>query len=126
MELAGYFAAANHRVIHRLIANDAGFKPIAVVENHHYAWRHRLLDGREVILHRKGATPAGAGVLGVIPGNMADSGYVVRGKGNVDSLDSASHGAGRVMSRTQALNTLTKKARDEYLREKGVTLLGGG
>jgi tRNA-splicing ligase RtcB len=127
MELAGRFAAANHRVIHKLIAKDAGFKPVAVVENHHnYAWRHRLPDSRDVILHRKGATPAGVGVLGVIPGNMADPGYVVRGKGNVDSLDSASHGAGRVMSRTQALNTLTKKTRDEYLRQKGVTLLGGG
>jgi tRNA-splicing ligase RtcB len=127
MELAGRFASANHRVIHRLIATAAGVKPLAVVENHHnYAWRHRLPDGREVILHRKGATPAGAGVLGVIPGNMADPGYVVRGKGYVASLDSASHGAGRQMSRNQALKSITRKIRDQYLRDKDVMLLGGG
>jgi tRNA-splicing ligase RtcB len=127
MELAGRFASANHRVIHRLIATAAGLKPLAVVENHHnYAWRHRLPDGREVILHRKGATPAGAGALGVIPGNMADPGYVVRGKGQVASLDSASHGAGRQMSRNQALKSITRKIRDQYLRDKDVALLGGG
>jgi len=50
---------------------------------------------REVIVHRKGATPAGAGVLGIIPGSMASPGYVVSGKGNPESLNSASHGAGR-------------------------------
>lgn len=127
MELAGRFASANHRVIHRLIVKAAGLKPVSVVENHHnYAWKHLLPDGREVILHRKGATPAGFGVLGVIPGNMADPGFVVRGKGNVESLDSASHGAGRQMSRTQALSSITKKLRDQYLKDKGVTLLGGG
>ena len=124
MELAGRFASANHRVIHRLIAKATGLKPVAVVENHHnYAWKHLMPDGREVILHHKGATPAGEGVLGVIPSNMADPGFVVRGKGNADALDSASHGASRRMSRTQALGSITKKIRDQYLKEKGVTLL---
>lgn len=127
MELAGRFAAANHRVIHRLIAKAAGLKVAAVVENHHnFAWKEMLPDGREVIVHRKGATPAGAGVFGVIPGSMADPGYVVRGRGNAASLNSASHGAGRLMSRTQALNSITKTMRDQYLRDKGITLLGGG
>ena len=127
MGLAGRYAAANHRVIHRLIAKAAGLKTTAVVENHHnFAWKEQLEDGREVIVHRKGATPAGIGVLGVIPGSMGDPGYVVRGRGNAASLNSASHGAGRQMSRTQALKSVTKTMRDQYLRDKGVTLLGGG
>ena len=84
MELAGRYAAANHRVIHRLVAKAAGLKAAAVVENHHnFAWQESLPDGRRSYVHRKGATPAGKGVLGVIPGTMGDPGYVVRGRGNV-------------------------------------------
>jgi tRNA-splicing ligase RtcB len=83
-------------------------------------------DGKTVIVHRKGATPAGAGMLGVIPGSMGDAGYLVRGRGAGASLDSASHGAGRLMSRTAALGSISKSARDQYLKERGVTLLGGG
>ena len=127
MELAGRFASANHLVIHKRVAAAAGLKEIAVVENHHnFAWRETLPDGREVLVHRKGATPAGPGVLGVIPGSMGDAGYVVRGRGEAASLSSAAHGAGRAMSRKEALNSVTKTARDTYLRERGVTLLGGG
>lgn len=127
MELAGRFASANHFVIHHRVAAAAGLEEIAVVENHHnFAWRSRLADGTPVIVHRKGATPAGAGVLGVIPGSMGDPGYVVRGRGVAASLDSAAHGAGRQMSRKQALNTIAKRERDDYLRARGVTLLGGG
>ena len=127
MELAGRYAAANHRVIHQRIAKALGLKAAAVVENHHnFAWRERLADGREVIVHRKGATPAAPGVMGVIPGSMGDPGYVVRGRGSADGLNSAAHGAGRHMSRNKALETITKTMRDAYLREKGVTLLGGG
>jgi tRNA-splicing ligase RtcB len=127
MELAGRFASANHYIIHKRVAAFVGVKEIAVVENHHnFAWRERLPDGREVIVHRKGATPAGKGVLGVIPGSMGDAGYVVRGRGAAQSLESASHGAGRLMSRKAALNSISKRERDEYLRERGVTLLGGG
>jgi tRNA-splicing ligase RtcB (3'-phosphate/5'-hydroxy nucleic acid ligase) len=127
MELAGRFASANHFVIHQRVASAAGLKEMAVVENHHnFAWLEDLPDGRRVVVHRKGATPAGPGVLGVIPGSMGDAGYVVRGRGNVASLQSASHGAGRKMSRRAALNGIAKRERDAYLRERGVTLLGGG
>ncbi|HVA93107.1 MAG TPA: RtcB family protein [Chloroflexota bacterium] len=123
MELAGRFASANHAVIHHRVA--------AAVENHHnFAWREQVRgpsgEEREVIVHRKGATPAGAGVLGIIPGSMADAGYLIRGRGAADALDSASHGAGRAMSRTAALQSVTKTERDRYLRQRGVTLLGGG
>ena len=57
---------------------------------------------------------------------MGDAGYVVRGRGVSASLESASHGAGRLMSRRAALESISRTARDEYLKERGVTLLGGG
>jgi tRNA-splicing ligase RtcB len=127
MELAGRFASANHYVIHKRVAKAVGLKEAAVVENHHnFAWVEKLPDGKEVIVHRKGATPAGSGVLGVIPGSMGDAGYVVRGRGVSESLTSASHGAGRLMSRKAALNSISRLSRDQYLQERGVTLFGGG
>jgi tRNA-splicing ligase RtcB len=127
MELAGKFASANHYIIHKRVSASVGLKEVAVVENHHnFAWKEKLTDGREVIVHRKGATPAGKGVFGVIPGSMGDAGYVVRGRGVSESLESASHGAGRLMSRRAAINSISKSSRDEYLKERGVTLLGGG
>jgi tRNA-splicing ligase RtcB len=127
MELAGRFAEANHAVIHREVAKAAGLKEIASVENHHnFAWKEILSDGEEAIVHRKGATPAGQGVLGVIPGSMADAGYVVRGKGLKASLKSASHGAGRKLGRKAAIGSITKLMRDRYVQERGVKVLGGG
>ncbi len=98
------------RVIHGHVARALGVDVLLDVENHHnFAWRerHLLPDGSEadVIVHRKGATPAGAGVLGIIPGSMGTPGYVVRGKGVAASLNSASHGAGRRMSRKKAKET---------------------
>ncbi|HEY7347351.1 MAG TPA: RtcB family protein [Ktedonobacterales bacterium] len=127
MELAGRFASANHYVIHHRVAGAVGLKEMAHVENHHnFAWSETLPDGVDAIVHRKGATPAGAGVLGIIPGSMGDAGYLVRGKGVASSLNSAAHGAGRKMSRRGALQSISKKERDAYLRERGVTLLGGG
>ena len=127
MELAGRFASANHFIIHHRVAEAVGLKEAAVVENHHnFAWSEKLADGRTVIVHRKGATPAGVGVLGVIPGSMGDAGYVVRGKGASEALTSASHGAGRLMSRKAAINSISRSARDAYLKQRNVTLLGGG
>ncbi len=126
MNLMGDYAAANHAVIHRLVTKLLGAKVLAGVENHHnFAWKE-VHDGREVIVHRKGATPAGAGVLGVIPGSMATPGFVVRGKGNIASLLSASHGAGRQMSRTKARDTYNWKAVRNDLAEKGVKVLSAG
>ena len=127
MELAGRFASANHYIIHQRVAASVGLKEAAVVENHHnFAWKEKLPDGRTVIVHRKGATPAGEGVLGIIPGSMGDAGYLVRGKGVTSALQSASHGAGRLMSRRTALNSISKADRKEYLKKNDVTLLGGG
>ncbi len=126
MNLMGDYAAANHAVIHRLVSDLLGAAVIAGVENHHnFAWKE-MHGGQELIVHRKGATPAGAGVLGVIPGSMADPAYVVRGKGHPQSFDSASHGAGRRMSRTQAKDTYNFGAVKKDLAAKGITVLSAG
>jgi tRNA-splicing ligase RtcB len=130
MNLMGRYAAANHALIHKHIAKKLGASVILDIENHHnFAWKERhVVDGveREVIVHRKGATPAGDGVLGVIPGSMASPGFVVRGKGQPESLHSASHGAGRVMSRTKAMQSFTWSATKKLLAERGVELLSAG
>ena len=131
MELMGLYAAANHELIHASIARALGVDVLLDIENHHnFAWRerHRLPDGSEteVIVHRKGATPAGAGVLGIIPGSMGTPGYVVRGKGLARSLNSASHGAGRRMSRTKAKELFTWEQAEQFLKQRGVTLLSAG
>jgi tRNA-splicing ligase RtcB (3'-phosphate/5'-hydroxy nucleic acid ligase) len=126
MELMGAYAAANHELIHARVAAALGVDVLAGVENHHnFAWRE-VHDGREVIVHRKGATPAGRGVLGVIPGSMATPGYVVRGLGSREALESASHGAGRVMSRTAARKTFRWRDVRARLAAAGVTLLSAG
>jgi len=126
MELMGQYAAANHACIHRHVAQNLGVPVLLDLENHHnFAWKEEH-DGEELIVHRKGATPAGAGDLGIIPGTMATPGFVVRGKGNEASLRSASHGAGRVMSRTQARKTFNWQAARKFLDARGVTLMSAG
>ena len=126
MNLMGEFAAASHEVIHARVARHLAAGVLAVVENHHnFAWRERHGD-RDVVVHRKGATPAGAGVLGVIPGSMATPGFVVRGRGVPESLESASHGAGRAMSRTAARERFTWKQVQPLLDRAGVKLLSAG
>lgn len=126
MELMGKYASANHAVIHRRVSKAIGAKVIAGVENHHnFAWKETH-GGKEVIVHRKGATPAGRGVLGVIPGSMATPGFVVRGKGLATSLNSASHGAGRLMSRTAAKEKYRWSHIKPMLAERGVQLLSAG
>ena len=130
MELMGHYAAANHAVIHRHMAEHLGYEVLLGLENHHnFAWKERhFIEGRkrEVIVHRKGATPAGAGVLGIIPGSMASPGFVVKGKGKAQSLDSAAHGAGRVMSRRQAKQTFRWKQVNRLLADRGVSLISAG
>src|SRR5438128_12324020 len=130
MELMGRYAAANHALIHKHLAANLGAQVLLDLENHHnFAWKEKhVIDGveREVIVHRKGATPAGQGVLGIIPGSMASPGFVVSGKGNAESLNSASHGAGRMMSRKDANEKFNWKDVNRFLRESGVTLISAG
>jgi len=126
MNLAGDYASACHHVIHAKLAAHLGRKPIGRVENHHnFAWKE-IVKGRECIVHRKGATPAGKDVLGIIPGSMTAPGFIVKGRGETASLASAAHGAGRKMSRTAAMNSITEDLLKETLAKHGVKLLGGG
>ncbi len=130
MQLMGRYASANHACIHNAIVKRLGAQAITTIENHHnFAWQEQhKVDGelKEVVVHRKGATPAGKDVLGIIPGSMASACYVVRGKGSVDAMDSAAHGAGRVMSRTKARNTYRWHSIRPMLEKAGVTLLSAG
>jgi tRNA-splicing ligase RtcB len=125
MNLAGEYAQACHEDIHRRIAKALGASPVVTIENHHnFAWKE-MVEGEECIVHRKGATPAAKGTLGIIPGSMTAPGFIVEGTGNCLSLQSASHGAGRVMSRSACKNSLTKSAMRKDLEEHGVELIGG-
>lgn len=126
MNLMGDYAAANHDVIHRLVTRLLGARVITQVENHHnFAWKETH-GGKETIVHRKGATPAGEGVMGVIPGSMADPAFIVRGRGNADSLESASHGAGRVMSRKKARDQFSFRSVRQTLEKRGIRVLSAG
>lgn len=125
MNLAGDYASANHHEIHAKIARAMNLEPMMMIENHHnFAWRETLADGTEAIIHRKGATPAGNGVLGIIPGSMTAPGFVVRGKGVQESMNSASHGAGRIMSRKSARTMVTRDEWQRTLDIHGVSVIG--
>lgn len=127
MNWAGKYSETNHQIIHDKLAKAFGEAPVLKVENHHnFAWKEKTETGDEYIIHRKGATPAQKGVLGIIPGSMASPAYVVIGKGNKDALQSAAHGAGRQLSRGEAKRRFTKKGLHEYLNERDVKLIGGG
>ncbi len=127
MNLAGDYSSANHHIIHERLAKALGEQAFFMVENHHnYAWKTTLGNGEEVILHRKGATPAKQGDLAIIPGTMATPAHVVRGKGHEEALYSAAHGAGRLMSRGQAKENILEKDLQLLLKKQGVTLVGGG
>ena len=126
MELMGRYAAANHKLIHQYIARSLKAKVLLDIENHHnFAWQENHF-GEDVIVHRKGATPAGEGAIGIIPGSMATPGYVCRGKGMPESMNSASHGAGRAMSRTATKNSFTWNAARKFLQEHDVVLISAG
>jgi tRNA-splicing ligase RtcB len=126
MNLAGDYAKACHDIIHQSIARSLNERALVKIENHHnFAWQERH-DDKDLIVHRKGATPAGEGVLGIIPGSMATPGYVVRGKGVSASLCSASHGSGRTMSRSKAKQSIVWNHVRTQLQESSVHLMGGG
>ena len=130
MQLMGRYAAANHELIHAHIARHLGADVLLDVENHHnFAWleTHETERGREtLVVHRKGATPADTDVRGIIPGSMAAHGYVVAGLGNEASLNSAAHGAGRVMSRKQAKRQFQWHHVRAMLERQRVRLLSAG
>ena len=126
MNLMGRFASANHHVIHRHIAKSIGAKIIGGLEHHHnHCWIEEHF-GKKMYVHRKGATPANKGELGIIPGTMGDTCFIVVGKGNADSLMSVSHGAGRAMSRTEAKNKFVRSVEMKKLAKQGIEIMSCG
>ena len=86
---------------------------------HNYArWENHF--GKNVIVHRKGATSAKAGEIGIIPGSQGTSSYIVEGLGNKESFESCSHGAGRAMGRRQAVRELNFEDEVKRLNDKGI------
>lgn len=125
MNLAGEYAKACHDVIHQNLERVLGLDAIVKVENHHnFAWKE-MHNGEELIVHRKGATPAAIGQFGIIPGSMTSKGYIVSGLGLNGSLNSASHGAGRLMSRKEAREKINKSSMTKNLQEHKTMLIGG-
>lgn len=125
MNLAGDYAKACHDQIHKNVVKELGLKAICKIENHHnFAWKEKV-DNQTLIVHRKGATPAAKGEYGIIPGSMTDPGHIVKGLGNVDSINSASHGAGRKYSRKETISKNTNSEMRKMLRQHRITLIGG-
>lgn len=87
-----------------------------VVDCHHNYMAKENHFGSNVWVTRKGAVRARVGDMGIIPGSMGAKSYIVRGKGNPDSFNSCSHGAGRVMSRTEAKKTITKEMHEAAVK----------
>ena len=129
MELAGDFSKACHDIVHTRIAEALGVRVVRVFENHHnFAWKERIVVGNsecDAVVHRKGATPAGLGVYGVIPGSSTTPTFITKGRGNPSSICSSSHGAGRLMSRKAAKETFTMSQMKQNLEEAGVLMIGG-
>jgi len=131
MNLAGDYAKACHHIIHSRIVKALKCQIEIDYENHHnFAWKEKLEmangEMKDVIIHRKGATPASNGVMGIIPSSMSTPAYLVEGKGCKESLNSSSHGTGRMMSRKKAKETFTMSDMKKDLESKGIELIGGG
>ena len=150
MNLAGQYAYAGREWVARKVVSILGGREMELVHNHHnFAWKE-VHGGEEVVVIRKGATPAFPGQQGFIGGSMGDDAVIVRGTAagsasesvlaaQRDALYSTVHGAGRVMSRTQAAGKrnrrtgqvlspgrVTPEMMQAWVKEKGVILRGGG
>ena len=119
------FALCNRQLmmdrIQEIIADaipNVEFEPMINIAHNYAAWEHHY--GEDVIVHRKGAVRARAGEIGIIPGSQGTSSYIVEGLGCPESFMSSSHGAGRLMSRTEAIKTLSLQKEIEMLDSKGI------
>lgn len=120
------FAFANRRLMMKNIQDvfesnlGSKFRAAPMINiAHNYASSEQHF-GRQVMVHRKGATKADKDTVGIIPGSQGTNSYIVKGKGNKESFESCSHGAGRVMGRKQAIRTLDLKQEIKRLEDKGV------
>lgn len=125
MDYCVQFALANRSLMMDRICQvigdcvpGTGFEPMINIAHNYAAWEHHFDE--DVIVHRKGATRARAGEVGIIPGSQGTRSYITEGLGNPDSFMSCSHGAGRVMSRTEAVRTLDLEKEKAMMEEKGI------
>ena len=125
MQYCVEFALCNRRLMMERIQEvivDAlpgiEFEPMINIAHNYAAWENHY--GKNVIVHRKGATLAREGIIGIIPGSQGTASYIVEGLGNPDSFNSCSHGAGRLMSRTAAVKTLSLEDEVKKLDEQGI------
>ena len=125
MQYCVEFALCNRRLmmerIQEVIADalpGIEFEPMINIAHNYAAWEHHY--GKNVIVHRKGATLAREGIIGIIPGSQGTASYIVEGLGNPDSFNSCSHGAGRLMSRTAAVKTLSLEDEVKKLDDQGI------
>ena len=120
MQLMGRYAQANHHLIHDYFLRRSGLRQIARWENHHnFAF---LEEG--LVIHRKGATPAERGRVGIIPGSSGTDSFLVEGLGNPDSLNSSAHGAGRMRSRHASRKQYDYRAYADHMRERNILGIG--
>lgn len=120
MRLMGAYARANHDLIHDHFCAESGVKSARRIWNrHNYVW---IEDGN--VIHRKGATPADRGELGLIPGTSGTASYLVRGLGNEAGLKSSAHGAGRWHSRSQAKREHDEARFQKHMRESDILHFG--
>ena len=125
MQYCVEFALCNRRLmmerIQEVIADalpGIEFEPMINIAHNYAAWENHF--GKNVIVHRKGATLAREGIVGIIPGSQGTASYIVEGLGNPDSFNSCSHGAGRLMSRTAAVKTLSLEDEVKKLDDQGI------
>ncbi|MGB0431069.1 MAG: RtcB family protein [Bacteroidia bacterium] len=109
-----------HSMVESLKAVVGDFETDEIINKSHNfaAWENHF--GSNVLVHRKGATRAREGELGMIPGSQGTSSYIVKGLGNPESFESCSHGAGRKMGRRQAQRELNLEAEIAHLESQGV------
>lgn len=120
MQLMGCYAQANHHLIHDHFVARSGLRSIARWENHH---NFAFLEGG-LVVHRKGATPAEQGRVGIIPGSSGTPSYLVEGLGNAEGLNSSSHGAGRLRSRTASRAQFDAAAFERHMRQRDILAIG--
>ena len=119
------FALCNRKLMMERICQTIGevypdvqFEPMINIAHNYAVWENHFDEN--CIVHRKGATRARVGEIGIIPGSQGTKSYIVEGLGNVDSFQSCSHGAGRAMSRTEAVRSLSLEAEVAKLEVQGI------
>ena len=119
------FALCNRRLMMQRICQVIGdvypetqFEPMINIAHNYACWENHFDEN--VIIHRKGATRARLGEVGIIPGSQGTKSYIVEGLGNPDSFQSCSHGAGRLMSRTEAVRSLSLEDEVAKLEAQGI------